>query len=98
MSLPELRDLFIVIYCILGIGAMVFFSIMAFLIFRRVRAILDSGRATLGSIRDVSSAVSEDIVKPLTSIAGALQVVAKVLELVLGPLRRKEGRKSGWGE
>lgn len=98
MSLAELRDLFIVIFAILGIGATLFLSIMAFLVFRRIRAILDSGRATVGNIRDITATVSENIVKPLASIASVLQGVAKVLEFILGPLRRKEGERSGRGE
>ncbi|MBE0415364.1 MAG: hypothetical protein IBX36_02320 [Dehalococcoidia bacterium] len=98
MSLAELRDLFIVIIAILGIGATIFLSIIAFLIFRRIRAILDSGRETVEIIRSITSAVSKDIVKPLASIASVLQGIAKVLEFISGPVRRKRGERSGWEE
>ena len=98
MSLAELRDLFIVIIAILGIGATIFLSIIAFLIFRRIRAILDSGRETVEIIRSITSAVSKDIVKPLASIASVLQGIAKVLEFISGPVREKGEKRSGWEE
>jgi hypothetical protein len=98
MSLAELRDLFIVIFAILGIGATIFISIIAFLVYRRIRAVLDSGRATLGNIRDITSTVSENIVKPLASIASIIRGIARALEFISGPVRRKEGERSGRGE
>lgn len=97
MSLAELRDLFIVIFAVLAIGATIFLSIIAFIIFRRIRDMLDSGRATLESIRAIATVVSEDIARPLGSIASVFQGVAKAVEFITGPLRRKEGRKGGRG-
>ena len=91
MSLAELRDLFIIIFAVLGIGVTLFFALIIFLIFRRIRATLDSGRAIAGNIRSITSAVSQDLVKPLASIAGVAQGIAKVLEFISD--RRKEGRK-----
>lgn len=91
MSLAELRDLFIVIYCILGIGATIFFTVIAFLIFRRILAILNAGKTIVSNIRSITSAVSQDLVKPLASIASVAQGIAKVLDFVSD--RRKEGRK-----
>ncbi|MCK4963630.1 MAG: hypothetical protein KAH98_02090 [Dehalococcoidia bacterium] len=91
MSLAELRDLFIVIYCILGIGATLFFVIITFLIFRRILAILNAGKTIVSNIRSITSAVSQDLVKPLASIASVAQGIAKVLDFVSD--RRKEGRK-----
>jgi len=98
MSLAELRDLFIVIFAILGIGVTVFLSIIAFLIFRRIRDILDSGKATLGSTRGITTVVAEEIVTPLSSIASIVQGVAKAFDFISGYSRRKEGRKGGWRE
>jgi len=97
MSLAELRDLFIVIFAILGIGATIFLSIIAFIIFRKIRDMLNSGRATLESLHAIATVVSEDIAKPLGSIASVFQGVAKAVEIITGPFRRKEGRKGGRG-
>lgn len=95
MSLGELRDLFIVIYAIAGIGAIIFLSIIAFLIFRRVRSILDSGKATVTNIREITSMVSDKIVKPVTGVASFVQGLRRAVEFISGLSRRKEGKKGG---
>ncbi|MFQ5925303.1 MAG: hypothetical protein ACE5IE_04845 [Dehalococcoidia bacterium] len=98
MSLAELRDLFIVIFSILAIGATVFLLVLSFLLFRRIRSILDSGRATLGNARDITSLVSKEIIKPLAAIAGMVQGLQRALEFMSRFSKRKEGRKSDRGE
>ena len=92
MTLAELRDLFIVIFAVVGIGAAVFVSLMAFVLYRKLRDILDSGRAITGDIRSITSSVSQDLVKPLASISGIVQGVAKVLEFLF---ERKKEDKDG---
>ena len=96
MSLAELRDLFIVIFSIVGIGATIFIVVIAIKIYPKIRDTLDSGRAIAGNIRSITTAVSQDLVKPLASIAGVVQGIAKVLDFISD--RRKEGRKGGRGE
>ncbi len=90
MTLADLRDLFIIIFAVAGIGAAVFVSLMAFVLYRKLRDILDSGRAITGDIRSITSAVSQDVVKPLASISGIVQGAAKVLEFLFE--RRKEDK------
>ena len=98
MSLAELRDLFIVIFSLAGIGATIFLSILLFLVFRRIRSILDSGRETLGNVRNISSMVSDNIVKPLVSISSFLQGLRQALEFVSRAAKREEEKRSGSGE
>jgi hypothetical protein len=98
MSLADLRDLFIVIFALAGIGATLFFSIISFLIFRRVRSMLQSGQETLGNVRDISTLISDNIVRPLASIAGIVEGLRRGLEYISGLRRRKEGSNSERGE
>lgn len=95
MSLAELRDLFIIIFAVLGIGATVFFTVAAFLILRRILAILNSGRTISGNIRSITSDISEDLVTPWASVASVALGVARVLEFFADRRsdRRKERRK-----
>lgn len=95
MSLADLRDLFIVIFSIAGIAATVFLSIIAFLVYRRIRSILDSAKVAAANIRDVTSVMSENVAKPLASIASVLQGIVKVLEFITGPIRRREAKRGG---
>jgi hypothetical protein len=98
MSLAELRDLFIVIFSLVGIGATILFSILLLLVFRKIRSILDSGRQTLGNVRNMSSMVSDNIVKPLVSISSFLQGLRQALEFISRVAKREEGKRSGQGE
>ena len=95
MSLAELRDLFIVIFSLVAIGATIIITILLFMVFLRIRSILDSGRETLGNVRDISSVVSDNIVKPLIGVASFVQGVRQALEVISGVARRKEERRSG---
>jgi len=95
MSLAELRDLFIVIFSLVAIGATLLLSILLLLLFLRVRSILNSGRETVRNVRDISSLVSGNIVKPLVGIASFLQGLRQALEIISGVVRRKEGKRSG---
>jgi hypothetical protein len=67
MSLAELRDLFIVIFSIVGIGATIFFVIIAIKIYPKIRDTLDSVRSITENIQIITSAVAEDLVKPMAS-------------------------------
>ena len=98
MSLAELRDLFIVIYSVLGIVALILLSIIAVLLYRKIDSILDSGKATVDNIRQSTSIMSDTIMGPLAAIASVLQGIVKALEFILGPIRRKGERRSGRGE
>jgi hypothetical protein len=54
MDLESLRDLVVVICGISGIVVTIVLLIIAFLLFGKVRAIVDSSRATVANIRGIS--------------------------------------------
>ena len=95
MSLAELRDLFIVIFSLVAIGATLLLSILVLLFFLKIRSMLNSGRETLANVRDISSLVSGNVVKPLIGIASFLQGLREALDIVSGVVRRKEDKRSG---
>lgn len=92
MTLAELRDLFIIIFAIVGVGATVLLSVISFVLFRRLKEILDSGRSITGNVKNITSAISDDVVKPMASIAGVVQGIARVLEFFSD---RKRGGSTG---
>jgi hypothetical protein len=98
MSLADLRDLFIVIFSIIGIVATVLLVVLSFLVFRRIRSMLDSGRETVANISKISAAVSDSIVKPLSRIAGFLRGFRHAMDYVGRVSRRKEGKSHERGE
>lgn len=98
MSLADLRDLFIVIFCCIAIGMTILLAILSFLVFRKVRSILDSGRETAANIRRITSLASEGIAKPLVGVSSFLQGVRHAVDFMSGSSRRKEGRSRERGE
>ena len=91
MTLAELADLFFIIFAVVYIGAAIFFVVISFLIFRRIRDILDSSQTIAANIRIITSAITEDLIKPLASIASVVQGISKVLDFISD--RRKDRRK-----
>jgi hypothetical protein len=73
VSIEWLRDLAIVI---LGLGVTlvaIFIGIIAFMVYRKVKPVLDSAKATARRIDNVSACVEEEIAQPLARLAGIVQ-------------------------
>lgn len=82
MSIEWLRDL---VVCIFGLGAtiaIVFIAVLAFLLYRKIRPILNSVKATTKTVEDISSCVEEEVAKPLIHVAAFVQGVRQVVGLV----------------
>jgi prophage DNA circulation protein len=91
MSLAELRDLFIVIFSIVGIGATIFFVVIAIKIYPKIRDTLDSVRSITENIQIITSTVAQDLVKPMansvrTIIENIRIIISTVTQDVVKPL------------
>jgi len=76
------RDLAI---CILGFGAtlvIIFMGILAFLLYRRLKPILDSAKAAAKTVENISSCVEEEVARPLGQIAAFAQGIKQAVGLV----------------
>ena len=94
MSIEWLRDLAI---CILGFGAtvvIIFIGVLAFLLYRRLRPILDSLKATTKTMQDISSCVEEEVTRPLIQVASFVQGVRQAIGLVSRFSKEKGERKN----
>jgi len=91
VSIDWFRDLAI---CILGFGAtvvIIFIGILAFLLYRKLRPILDSIKAVTKTVEDISSTVEEEVSRPLAQLAAFIQGVRQALSLFSRFSRGKEG-------
>ena len=91
MSIDWFRDLAI---CILGFGAtvvIIFIGILTFLLYRKLRPILDSIKAVTKTVEDISSTVEEEVSRPLAQLAAFIQGVRQALSLFSRFSRGKEG-------
>ena len=91
MSIEWFRDLAI---CILGFGVTIvaiFIGLLAFLLYRKLKPILDSVKATTKTLENISSCVKEEVSRPLAQLAAFVQGIRQAISLFSGFARRKEG-------
>ena len=82
MDIQWFRDLAI---CILGFGAtlvIIFMGILAFLLYRRLKPILDSAKAAAKTVENISSCVEEEVARTLGQIAAFVQGIKQAVGLV----------------
>ena len=82
MDIQWFRDLAI---CILGFGAtlvIIFMGILAFLLYRRLKPILDSAKAAAKTVENISSCVEEEVARPLGQIAAFVQGIKQAVGLI----------------
>jgi cell division protein FtsN len=95
VSIEWFRDLAIVI---LGIGAtivVIFIGLLAFLLYRKLRPILDSVKTTVKTVENISSCVEEEVSRPLAHLAAFVQGIRQATSLVSRFARKKEGGENG---
>ena len=94
MSIEWLRDLAL---CILGFGTTivaVFVGIIVFLLFRKLKPVLDSLKSTTKTVENISSCVEEEVAKPLAQLSAFIQGIFQAISLVNRFSRRKEGERN----
>ncbi|NQT05708.1 MAG: hypothetical protein HQ577_06850 [Dehalococcoidia bacterium] len=89
MSIEWFRDLAIVI---VGFGVtivVISVGVLAFMLYRKLRPILDSVKSTAKRIEDISTIVEEEVSRPLAQLAAFVQGVRQAVGLFSGFTRRK---------
>jgi len=90
MSLAEFRDLIIVIFGIGGLLALIIMVLLAFLLYYRLKPILDSVKETTKTVQRITSSVEEAVVKPIAQITSFIQGIRNALGLVKRFTNREE--------
>lgn len=89
MSIEWFRDL---VVCVFGLGAtvvLIFMGVLAFLLYRKIRPILDSSQATVKTVENISSCVEEEVAKPLAQIVAFVQGITQAVSFFDRFSRRK---------
>ena len=94
MSIDWFRDLVICIFGLVAAGVLIFIAVLSFLLYRRVRVILDSVKATSKTIQGLSSYVGDEVVKPVIEVAAIIQGVRQGIDTISRFFKKKEGGKS----
>lgn len=94
MSIDWFRDLVICIFGLVAAGVLIFIAVLLFLLYRRVRGILDSVKATSKTIQGLSSYVGDEVVKPVIEVAAIIQGVRQGIDTISRFFKKKEGGKN----
>ena len=82
MDIEWFRDL---VVCVFGLGATVvalFLAVLALMLYRRLRPILDSVKATTKTVENLSSTVETEVVRPLAQVAAFVQGIRQAINMV----------------
>ena len=91
MSIDWFRDLIICIFGLVAAGVLIFIAVLSFLLYRRVRVILDSVKATSKTIQGLSSYVGDEVVKPVIEVAAIIQGIRQGIDTISRFFKKKEG-------
>ncbi|HEX7364000.1 MAG TPA: hypothetical protein VF366_02410 [Dehalococcoidia bacterium] len=94
MDIGWYRDLVICISGLIVMVVVIFIAILAFLLFRKVRPILDNVQATTATVREVTYTVKEELVKPVLQFSTLIRGITQGIELV-SRLFKKEEHEGG---
>jgi uncharacterized membrane protein len=90
VNIEWFRDL---VLCIFGLGATVaaiILVVLAFLLYFKIRPILDSIKATSQTVANISSSVEEEVAKPLAQIMAFVQGIRQAIGLVSRFTKKEE--------
>jgi len=94
MGIDWFRDLIICIFGLVAAGVLIFIAVLSFLLYRRVRAILDSVKTTSRTIQGLSSYVGDEVVKPVIEVAAIIQGLRQGIDTISRFFKKKEGGKN----
>ena len=73
MSIDWFRDLVICIFGLVAVGALIFIAVLLYLLYRRIKFILDALKTTSATVQAVSSYVGEEVAKPIIEVVALIQ-------------------------
>jgi hypothetical protein len=90
VNIEWFRDL---VLCIFGLGvtvAAIILVVLAFLLYFKIRPILDAIKATTQTVANISSSVEEEVAKPLAQIMAFVQGIRQAIGLVSRFTKKEE--------
>ena len=91
MSLEWFRDLVICIFSLVATGVFIFIAVLSYSLYRRIRPLIDSIKATSTTIQGISSLVGNEVAKPLVEVVAIIQGVRQGIDTVTKFFRKQKG-------
>ena len=93
MSIEWFRDLVLSIFVLEATLVLIFIAVLVFLLYRKLKSILDSLRSATKTVEDISSSIEEEISRPLAQVATFIQGISQIISLVNKFSKGKKGGK-----
>jgi hypothetical protein len=96
--LEDFRDVMIIIMAFMAIGASLLLATLAILLFRKVSQTVDTAQGLVSDVRDVTSLVSDSIVRPAIkglSLVAGLKKAVNTLSKREDTKEKKDGKRKG---
>ena len=90
MTIEWFRDLTIIIYGLVGAIFLISIGIMAFVLFRRLKVILDSLKVTSSNIQEISTVAKEQIITPIVQMGSVFQGITRWIEMISGYFKKSK--------
>lgn len=95
MGIEWFRDLAISISVLVLTGILIFIAVLAYLLYRRARSILDSMKIISRNVQGISSFVTDEIAKPLIQVVAFVQGMRQGIGAISKLFKKKEGGGDG---
>jgi hypothetical protein len=94
MDIGWFRDLVICISGLVITVVVIFIAVLAYLLYSKIRPVLDSMKATSATIHEITSTVKDEVVKPVLQFVTLIRGIAQGIELA-SRLFKKEEKEGG---
>jgi uncharacterized protein YoxC len=89
MSIEWFRDLVVCISGLVLAGVLIFVAIIAYSVYRRVKYILDSMKATSLAVQDMISYARDEVARPLAQVAVLVKNIRQGIDSISALVKRK---------
>ncbi len=89
MTIEWFRDLVIVIFGLVTTIAVLGLLVMAAIAFFKVKSVMDTAQKISGDVRDISTCIKEEVVKPIAQVAAVVQGIRQATSM-FGQRKKKE--------
>ena len=90
MDIGWFRDLVICISGLVVTVVVIFIAVLAYLLYNKIRPVLDSMKATSAILHEITSTVKDEVVKPVVQFATLIRGIAQGIELASRFFKKEE--------
>jgi hypothetical protein len=90
MDIGWFRDLVICISGLVITVVVIFITVLAYLLYSKIRPVLDSMKATSATIHEITSTVKDEVVKPAVQFVTLIRGIVQGIELASKLFKREE--------